>query len=228
MADILSNLWNCPQVNVTHDLTDDIHSGDDLVPPGNNFNKPLHESILIKSYDTVSALWGQWVNTLRLRENGRHFADDIFKCIFVNENLLIPIKKSLKFVPKGPIKNIPALVQIMAWRWSGDKPLSEPIMVSLPTHICVTRPQWVNVWGVVWYHVVSLVIVISGGSRYDLIANMLQWHLMSVMGSRITGNSTDCSTVCSGMHKKKWQSSMLLACLRGTTGIGWISHTKLQ
>ena len=32
----------------------------------------------------------------------------------------------------------------MAWRRPGDKPLSEPMMVSLPTHICVTRPQWVN------------------------------------------------------------------------------------
>ena len=50
----------------------------------------------------------------------------------------------LKFVPKGPINNIPAMVQIMAWRRPGDKPLSEPMMVSLPTHICVSRPQWVN------------------------------------------------------------------------------------
>ena len=33
----------------------------------------------------------------------------------------------------------------MAWRRSGDKPLSEPMMVSSLTHICVTRPQWVNV-----------------------------------------------------------------------------------
>ena len=32
----------------------------------------------------------------------------------------------------------------MAWRRAGDKPLSEPMMFSLPTHICVTRPQWVN------------------------------------------------------------------------------------
>ena len=32
----------------------------------------------------------------------------------------------------------------MAWRQTGDKPLSESMMVSLPTHICVTRPQWVN------------------------------------------------------------------------------------
>ena len=54
------------------------------------------------------------------------------------------IKISLKFIPKCPINNIPALVQIMAWCRSGDKPLPEPMVVSLLTHICVTRPQWVN------------------------------------------------------------------------------------
>ena len=70
------------------------------------------------------------VNTLRPRQDGRHFTDDILKCIFLNENVWIPIKISLKFVRKGPINNIPALVQIMAWRRSGDKPLSEPMKVS--------------------------------------------------------------------------------------------------
>ena len=84
------------------------------------------------------------VNTLRPRQNGRHFPDDIFKCIFLNENIWILIKFSLKFVPKGPINNIPSLVQIMAWRRPGDKPLSEPTLVSLLMHICVTRPQWVK------------------------------------------------------------------------------------
>ena len=84
------------------------------------------------------------LNTLRPAQNGRHFADDIFKCIFLNENVWTRIKISLKFVPKGPINNIRALVQIMAWRRPGDKPLSEPMMVRLATHICVTRPQWVK------------------------------------------------------------------------------------
>ena len=83
-------------------------------------------------------------NPLRPRQNGRHFADDIFRCIFLNENVWVPTKISLKFVLKGPINNIPAMVQIMAWRRPGDKPLSEPMMVSLTTHICVTRPQWVK------------------------------------------------------------------------------------
>ena len=45
---------------------------------------------------------------------------------------------------KGPINNIPTLDQIMAWRRPGVKPLSEPMVVSLPTHICVSRPQWVR------------------------------------------------------------------------------------
>ena len=89
------------------------------------------------------------VNTLRPRRNRRHFADAIFKCIFLNENVWILIKISLKFVPKSPINNIPAMVQIMAWRRPGDKPLSEAMMVSLLTHICATRPQWVKcVWSI--------------------------------------------------------------------------------
>ena len=77
-------------------------------------------------------------NTLRLIQNGRHFTDNLFKRIFLNGTVRISIKISLKFVPKGPISNIPALVQIMAWRWPGNKPLSEPMIVTLPTYICVT------------------------------------------------------------------------------------------
>ena len=88
--------------------------------------------------------WPQCVNTLRPRQNGRCFADDTFKLIFLNENVRISIKISMKFVPYGPINNIPALVQIMAWRLTGAKPLSEPMMVSLLTHICVTQPQWIK------------------------------------------------------------------------------------
>ena len=84
------------------------------------------------------------INTLGPRQNVRRFADDTLKRIFLNENVWMSIKMSLKFVPKVPINNIPALVQIMAWRRPGDKPLSDPMLVSLPTHICVNRPQWVN------------------------------------------------------------------------------------
>ena len=64
-----------------------------------------------------------WVNSSSPRQNGRHFVADIFKWIFLNENGRIPIQISLKFVPKSPIDNMSALAQIMAWRWTGDKPL---------------------------------------------------------------------------------------------------------
>ena len=153
-------------------------------------------------------------NTLGPRQNGRRFADDIFKYIFLNESVWISVKILLKSVPnmmtssngnmfrvtghlcgeftgpgellaqrpmtrsfdvsfdlrlnkrlskqswgwwfetqsrplwrqcnECPINNIPSLVQIMVWRRPGDKPLSEPILVNLLTHMCVTRPQWVN------------------------------------------------------------------------------------
>ena len=53
------------------------------------------------------------IDTLRQRQTRRHFADDTFNCIFLNENARITIEISLKFVPTDPIDNIPALVQIM-------------------------------------------------------------------------------------------------------------------
>ena len=104
--------------------------------------------ILVKQFDIITHPCPNFndslVNTLRSRQDGRYFADDIFKCIFFNENGCILINFSLKYVRKGSIDNNPPLVQIMAWRRSGAKSLSEPMMIILPTHICVTRPQWVK------------------------------------------------------------------------------------
>ena len=104
------------------------------------YQEENHKAIKIQNH-----MWGiTWVNKLthinklRPRQNGRHFSDNIFKGIFLNENVCISIKIPLKFAPKGPINNIPTLVQIMAWCWSGDKPLSEPMIVRLLTHISIT------------------------------------------------------------------------------------------
>ena len=119
---------------------------------GNFLNVDRNTFISRSLRDLMPSKWKQhslysspnFINTLRPRRIEQHFADDIFKRIFFNENVWISIEISLKFVPEDPINNIPALVQIMAWRRSGDKPLSESMTVSLPTHICVTRPQWVK------------------------------------------------------------------------------------
>ena len=133
----------------------------------------------------------RWVNTLRPGQNGRRFADDTFKRIFLDENVRISIKISLKFVPKGPINNNPALVQIMAWHGSGDKPLSEPMMVSLLTHICVTRPQWVKrftkfsltirvLWDITWPYLLlrmTLSNLCRWYSRADSRLAPSQWRM---------------------------------------------------
>ena len=97
----------------------------------NNFTANPRAVILYNSFENCSFR----INTLRPRQNGRHFADDIFKCIFLDENVWIPIKISLKFLPQGPINNIPAFVKIMAWRRPGDKPWSGPMIVRLMTHL---------------------------------------------------------------------------------------------
>ena len=55
-------------------------------------------------------------------------ADDNFECIFFNENDRIPIRFSLKFIPRSPIDNKPALIQVMAWRRTGNKPSPEPLL----------------------------------------------------------------------------------------------------
>ena len=62
-------------------------------------------------------------------------SDDIFKHIFLNEDDKIPIQMSLKLVPRSPIDNKPALVQVMAWRktnrylnqcWPADEYMRHP------------------------------------------------------------------------------------------------------
>ena len=93
------------------------------------------------------------INTLRPRPNGRHSADHPFRRIFLNETVRISIEISLKLFPKDEMNNIPALAQIMAWRRPGDKPLSEPMTLRLPTHICVTLSQWVKYSLAYWVYV---------------------------------------------------------------------------
>ena len=69
------------------------------------------------TYDIITiTARGCWFNTLRPRQNGRHFVDDIFEF-------------SLKCVPHGLIHYTISLVRIMAWRRICDKPLSEAMIV---------------------------------------------------------------------------------------------------
>ena len=99
------------------------------------------------------ATWGHQaltlLNTLRPRKwppfSRRHFKMDFLEWKCTNFDYYFA-------EVRGPINNIPKLVQLMAWRRPGDKALSEPMMARLPTHIRVTRPQWVNL--LIWIPVI--------------------------------------------------------------------------
>ena len=119
----------------------------------------------------------------------------------------------------------------MAWRRPGDKPLSEPMMVSLLTHICVTRPQWVksqasrvhrltacSVYGMQWRTVSyvpttnSSVHTIPPPLGRKGIVWALQWRHTGRDGAS-DHQPHDC--LLKRLLKKKHQSSAPLACVKG-------------
>ena len=69
-----------------------------------------------------------WLTHLPLDKMSVILAGGNFKCIFFIEKDRNHIQISLKFVPKCPIDNKPAMFQVMAWRRAGDKPLPEPML----------------------------------------------------------------------------------------------------
>ena len=71
------------------------------------------------------------INTMKPEQNGRHFADGIFKCIFLIENLHIWIEISLEYIPEGSMDNNSALVYEMALHQTGNKPLPQPMPIKL-------------------------------------------------------------------------------------------------
>ena len=73
----------------------------------NNNNKTKHSEKVC----TFRWIYSIFLNTLRPRQNCHHFADDIFKCMFLDDREWISLKISLKLFPKIWINNIPALVE---------------------------------------------------------------------------------------------------------------------
>ena len=84
----------------------------------------------------------RWLNTLRSRQYGRYYTDDIFKWIFLIRMYGFRLKFHWNLIRVSTINIIPA--QAMLWRLPGNKPLSELMMIRLLMHICIARPQWVK------------------------------------------------------------------------------------
>ena len=144
-----------------------------------------------------------WFNTLRPKQDCYIFTDNIFICFFLNENAWVSIKISLQFVPKVPINNIAALVQIVALRRPVHKPLSEPLMVRLLMHKCITRPQWVkmNLWlvGIIIMEVCSLCLLSRWGHQQplywlcDVLSSCLPWErIMNCCNFSVWQNDVKC------------------------------------
>ena len=87
--------------------------------------RPLE--MISTAFKIIAGFLGNVCSKCPLIEIDHHIAGDTFSCILVNEKFCIVMKMSLKLVPMGPINNIPALVQIMAWCRLGAKSLSEPM-----------------------------------------------------------------------------------------------------
>ena len=104
-------------------------------------SEAYHWTVKLMMYSVARLRQSSYSSSIEL--NGRHLADDIFGCISVNEEICILIKISLKFVPKDPIDNNPALVQIMVWRRIATSHYLNQCWPDSLTHLCGTRGIWV-------------------------------------------------------------------------------------
>ena len=119
-----STLW------IIYTLTTHLHKLDMALTEPMHCNKPIFLAIILivqlqKRY--LKSITAKQLNTLRLRQNGHYFPEDIYKCILFNKNVRILIKISLQFVSKDPINNIGSDNGL---RWPGNKPSSEPTRIT--------------------------------------------------------------------------------------------------
>ena len=116
-------------------------------------------------------------NTLRLRQNGYQFSDKIFEFIFLYENLCIFSQIALNFFQKGLTDNKPALVQMMAWCQTGDKPLSEPMMVQFTdANVCHSNSVESTHWGRDKMAAVSQTTLSNAFSWMKMLEFRLRFH----------------------------------------------------
>ena len=108
------------------------------------FNSGECQMISLIGSDNGTAVTVVELNTLRPRQNGQHFRTTFSNVFSWMKMCDLRLKFHWSLFPGVHLTIFLSLVQIMAWRCPGDKPLSEPMMFSLLMHICVTRPQCVN------------------------------------------------------------------------------------
>ena len=160
---------------------------------------------------------GHWAPVL----NGRHFADDFFRCILVNEKFCNLIKISLKSVPQGLVDNNQALIHIMTWCRPGDKPLSDPRLTWLADAYMRHQGK------------IGSTIMYTRVGRSTTRWFLCYWRhyddvIMTTLASQITSLAIVYSIVYSDADQRKHQSSVSLAFVWGIHRGRWIPRTNGQ
>ena len=109
----------------------------------NRLESSGHSALLLFAPNHHTAVFCFRLNSFPPRQNGYHFADDIFKRIFLNENVSVSIQFSVKFGPKGPLNQHWFRSWLVACS-ARSHYLGQWCQISL-THKSSTRGRWVKV-----------------------------------------------------------------------------------
>ena len=149
------------------------------------------------------------INSSPPGQNGHHFADNIFKCIFMDEKFYILTWISLKFVPKGPIDNDAALVQVIAWHQTSDKPLPEPMLTQLTIYATLGGDKLTSWNNLVSINPLCIIHVAILTYKYDILysqvitvvtdgwsAHVISVHLFNSAKTAETVTGTEFNNYC--------------------------------
>ena len=170
------------------------------------------------------------VNPLGPRQNGRQFANDTFKCIFLNGNIWTVIEISLKYVTLGRIDNKPALVQII--QLGTEQATSHYLKQwwpSLLTYICVTWPQWVKIVTHLSRHKSPSLFVICVVNIYWLIIQCVIHLMLLIISWWVGPGRKHCITHRNTIPTRSWVSmvtSHQSLLLRSITNLLWLDNTQ--
>ena len=136
-------------------------------------------------------------------QNGRHFADDIFRCIFVTEKFRILIDISLKFVPKGlvdSLDNCLAPNRRQAIIWTNVDSIHWRIYAALGgDELCEAHP-WIDIYIVT--HSLWLNYLIQPQRSGSTLDQIMAWCMLGgkplpePIWCRLQNGATWCSFQC--------------------------------
>ena len=159
------------------------------IPQQTQHNQTL---CIFMGYDVFTGTLTHW-----LRDKMAHLSQMLFSNLrryfqmHFHERFSILIRISPKFVPKGTIDNKLALVWVMPWDWTGNKPLPEPMLTQFTDAYIAMRVQWVNrgrlylpwcLYAIYLFSVYRYIIPLAPGKICHFNDNISPWYLWTILG----------------------------------------------